>query len=89
MTMFGHNLSATEGKIPELLHNISNSPGGDMDTLMMKIFSTILPLLLKLPSPMKSWADNLRGELGTIAENVWSGKENAGLHSKLLDSLGQ
>ena len=86
MTMFMHDLSATEGKIPDLLHKITNSPGGDFD-IVLESLAAMFPFLLRLPSPIKNWATMLRTELSVIAREVWGGKEHVSMHAKLLDSL--
>ncbi|KAF8994998.1 cytochrome P450 [Cyathus striatus] len=87
-TMFMHNLSASEGKIPNLLHKINNSPSGSAFHIIMKRVASIFPYIVYLPSPIKSYADNLRHEFGAIAEEMWTGKDIVGMHAKLLDALG-
>ncbi|PFH47746.1 hypothetical protein AMATHDRAFT_42724 [Amanita thiersii Skay4041] len=87
MTMFMHNLSEAQDNIPALLHNITNSPMANRRSVLVETLVSIFPGLLRLPSPIKRWADQLRGELGSIAENVWLGKVGIGMHAKLLDSL--
>jgi hypothetical protein len=88
MTMFRHNLSATEGQIPELLNNIANAPKKDATTALLGVVVSYFPALLKLPSPMSKWAQLLRGELGKIAEEVYSdAQETKGMHSKVLDLM--
>jgi len=93
MTMFMHNLSSsstTEGAtdIPALLHSMSNSPSGDMVNILLGAFASLFPWLLYLPSPIKTYGDKLKYEFGKIAEEVWHGKEDSGMHAKVLDALG-
>jgi len=86
MTMFMHNLSAAkDSKISKLLHQIMSPPDGD--SLLLSTLASVFPFLLKLPSAIKTWADGLRAELGVIAREVWDGKDGAGMHAKVLDSL--
>ncbi|TFK53023.1 cytochrome P450 [Heliocybe sulcata] len=90
MSMFMHDTSTTSGSVPisDLLHNITNAPRGNMLTLFLGSIVSMFPHLLSLPSPMKKWATTLRGELGKIAESVWSGTKNdIGLDAKLLKLL--
>ncbi|KAF8970724.1 cytochrome P450 [Flammula alnicola] len=89
MTMFMHNLGAGEGTIPKLLHDMTNSPTGDTLTSLLEAFASIFPQLLYLPSPLKTYGNKLRTEFGKIAEEVWSGKEGAGMHAKVLDALAK
>ncbi|KAF8462798.1 cytochrome P450 [Gautieria morchelliformis] len=79
MTMFMHNVSASKGRIPSLLHEITNSP---------LITSLYCPFHSLSPQSLKRWADNLRKEFGIIAEDVWAGK-GAGMHAKVLDALAR
>ncbi|GJJ08426.1 hypothetical protein Clacol_002642 [Clathrus columnatus] len=88
MTMFMHNISASEGRIPSLLHEITNSPTGDYFTVVAETLASLFPSILLLPNPLKSYTDNLRKEFTVIAEEVWSGKHGAGMHAKVLDALG-
>ncbi|KAH8822864.1 cytochrome P450 [Flagelloscypha sp. PMI_526] len=75
MTMFAHATSEANSKLPELLHNITNSPAPSAITSII---------------PVTTWATNLRLELGAIAEEVWSRKDaQAGMQTQLLDSLSQ
>ncbi|PFH47745.1 hypothetical protein AMATHDRAFT_66969 [Amanita thiersii Skay4041] len=89
MTMFMHNLSEAQDNIPSLLHNITNSPMPKEGAVLAETLVSIFPILLKIPTSIKRWADRLRTELGKIAENVWLGKVGIGMHAKLLDSLNQ
>ncbi|KAF8473770.1 cytochrome P450 [Gautieria morchelliformis] len=89
MTMFMHNVSASEGRIPSLLHEITNSPTGDYFTILVETLASIFPSTLYLPNPLKRYADNLRKEFGIIAEDVWAGKDGAGMHAKVLDALAR
>ena len=88
MTMFMHNVSASEGKIPELLHEVSNSPTGDYSVILMETLASIFPAILYLPNPMKTYTARIRKEFGAIAEEVWAGKDSVGMHAKVLDALG-
>lgn len=92
MTMFAYDLSASTGTIPRLLSNISNGPSED-DTLSNRIAGLMIssfPRLLTLPNPMKTWATELRTELGAVAKDIWddgvSGVE-AGMNAKVLEVL--
>ncbi|KZT28248.1 cytochrome P450 [Neolentinus lepideus HHB14362 ss-1] len=92
MSMFMHDTSTGTGSnaIPDLLHNITNAPRGNMLILFVGSIVSMFPCLLSLPSPMKKWATTLRGELGRIAEGVWSGAKNdVGLDAKLLKLLSE
>ncbi|KDR69692.1 hypothetical protein GALMADRAFT_255863 [Galerina marginata CBS 339.88] len=89
MTMFMHNLSASKGKIPALLHQMSNSPAGDFWTILLETFASLFPYILYLPSPIKKYAHTLRTEFGNIAQEVWAGKDGGGMHAKVLDALGK
>lgn len=89
MTMFMHNLSASKGKIPALLHQMSNSPTGNFWTILLETFASLFPYLLYLPSPIKTYANTLRTEFGKIAQDVWAGKDGGGMHAKVLDALGR
>jgi hypothetical protein len=88
MTMFMHNVSAGEGQIPALLHEMSNSPNGDYFTIFMETLTSFFPSILYLPNPLKRYAEKIRIEFGKIAEEVWAGKDDAGMHAKVLDTLG-
>ena len=83
-----HNLSASEGKIPALLHQMSNSPTGDFWMILLETFASLFPYLLYLPSSIKTYANTLRTEFGKIAQEVWAGKDGGGMHAKVLDALG-
>ncbi|KAF8494762.1 cytochrome P450 [Gautieria morchelliformis] len=74
MSMFMHNVTASKGRIPSLLHEITNTPT-DYFTILVETLASIFPSALYLPNPLKRWADNLRKEFGVIAEDVWAGKE--------------
>jgi hypothetical protein len=94
MTMFSHDIGASEGTIPDLLHKITNAPGAGDDatkftTVMGAIAAAFPKLLTIIPSPMKRWADQLKRELGIIAQEVWSfGKaNNAHMEAKILELL--
>lgn len=94
MTMFMHNVSSSsslEGStdIPGLLHSISNSPTGDTVNILLGAFASLFPWLLYLPSPIRTYGDRLKHEFGKIAEEVWLGKEGAGMHAKVIDALGE
>jgi hypothetical protein len=82
------NLSASKGKIPALLHQMSNSPTGDFWTILLETFASLFPHLLYLPSPLKTYSHTLRTEFGKIAREVWAGKDGSGMHAKVLDALG-
>ena len=88
MTMFMHNLSASKGKIPALLHQMSNSPTGDFWTILLEAFASLFPYLLYLPSPFKTYANTLRTEFGQFAQDVWAGRDGSTMHAKVLDALG-
>lgn len=88
MTMFMYNISASEGRIPSLLHEITNSPTADYFTILIETLASIFPSLLLLPNPLKTYTNNLRSEFRKIAEEVWAGKEGAGMHAKVIDALG-
>ena len=87
MTMFTHNLSASKGTIPTLLHQMSNSPT-DFWTILLQAFGSHFPYLLYLPSPLKSYGNTLRTEFGKFAQDAWAGKDGSGMHAKVLDALG-
>lgn len=82
-----HNISASKGRIPGLLQQMSNSPHGDFWTLLLETFASLFPYLLYLPSPIKVYANTLKSEFGRIAEEVWAGKEGAGMHAKVIEAL--
>ncbi|PBK62201.1 cytochrome P450 [Armillaria solidipes] len=87
MTMFMHDLSTSNSDIPSLLHKITDSPAGNLSDIILSSFASRFPVILCLPSPMKRWCDDLRNSLGTVARNVLLGKEAAGMHTKLLNTL--
>lgn len=89
MTMFMHNISASEGRIPSLLHEITNSPTANYFAILIEGLASIFPSLWLLPNPLKTYTNNLRSEFRKIAEEVWAGKEGAGMHAKVLDALAK
>lgn len=91
MSMFMHDIGATNNTIPDLLQKFTNAPQETMLALFMGTIVSAFPRLLTLPSPMKTWAGNLRSELRSIAEGVWRGatSDAAGLDAKLLRLLNE
>ncbi|EPQ51799.1 hypothetical protein GLOTRDRAFT_48029, partial [Gloeophyllum trabeum ATCC 11539] len=91
MSMFMHDIDATNNTIPDLLQKFTNAPQENMLALFMGTIVSAFPRLLTLPSPMKTWAGNLRSELRSIAEGVWRGatSDAAGLDAKLLRLLSK
>ncbi|KAK0185513.1 cytochrome P450 [Armillaria mellea] len=89
MTMFMHDLSTSNSDIPSLLHKITDSPAGNLSDIILSSFASRFPVILRLPSPMKRWCDDLRNSLGSVARNVLLGKETAGMHAKLLNALSE
>ncbi|KAG7442327.1 cytochrome P450 [Guyanagaster necrorhizus] len=89
MTMFMYDISTSNSDIPTLLHKITDSPAGKLSDIIPSAFASRFPIILRLPSPMKRWCDDLRSSLGAVARNVLSGKEAAGMHAKLLNSLSE
>lgn len=87
MTMFMHNLSAGKGRIPSLLHEMSNSPTGDLWTILLEAFASLFSCILYLPSPIKTYGNTLRTEFGKITQEVWDGIEGGGMHAKVIDAL--
>ncbi|PCH41962.1 cytochrome P450 [Wolfiporia cocos MD-104 SS10] len=89
MTAFAYDVGNSDHSIPELISKISNVPQSPV-TLLASALADVLPVLTRLPSPMKEWTTMLRTELGRIADEVWSqAQESSGpmFHSKLLDSM--
>ncbi len=82
-----HDLSTLNSDIPFLLHKITDSPAGNLSDIILSSFASCFPVILYLPSPMKHWCDDLRNTLGTVARNVLLGKEAAGMHAKILNTL--
>ncbi|KAI0337143.1 cytochrome P450 [Trametopsis cervina] len=92
MTMFAHNLSDSNGHIPELLDNIANGPA-ENDSAFARVMGVLVatfPVLLQLPNPVSKWAKMLRTELGQIARKAWTDKLKAGgdMNAKVLELLG-
>lgn len=57
--------------------------------ILLETFASLFPYLLYLPSPIKRYANTLRTEFGRIAQEVWAGKDEGGMHAKVLDALGE
>ncbi|KAE9405485.1 cytochrome P450 [Gymnopus androsaceus JB14] len=89
MTMFSYDLTTAKSNIPILLQKITNSPPSGKLMILLESLAEKFPVMLNLPSPMKSWCNTLRKSLGVIAEDVWSGREGAGMHAKLLNVLSE
>ena len=60
-------------------------------TIIAESLVDAFPILYKVPSPMREWTVMLRTELGKIADRIWkeSGGTSGGMHSKLLDAMGE
>ncbi|KAL0577419.1 hypothetical protein V5O48_004585, partial [Marasmius crinis-equi] len=89
MTMFSYDLSTGKRDIPNLLAKITHSPPDGAADILLGSLAEKFPAILKLPSSMKQWCDNLRGALGEIAREVWSGREGIGMHAKLVNALAK
>lgn len=93
MTTFSCRLSDTSsGQIPDLLLKLSEPPDREASTLILRALVESFPVIMKLPSPMKTWASNLKTELGRLAESIWTGAKNSeaeGMYSKVLDLIGE
>ena len=60
--------------------------------LILRALVEAFPIIMKLPSPMKTWASNLKTELRRLAESIWAGAKNGeadGMYSKVLDLIGE
>ncbi|TFY52764.1 hypothetical protein EVG20_g10413 [Dentipellis fragilis] len=91
MTMFAHDPNASAGTIPTLLRNITNGPSvNNTFTRLMGVLIGKFPQLLSLPNPMKTWAGQLRTELGKIANEVWEeSREDASMEAKVIRVLNK
>ncbi|ESK95447.1 cytochrome p450 [Moniliophthora roreri MCA 2997] len=89
MTMLSHDLNAENSDVGPLLARMMHSPPGGGIELLLRGLGALFPAVLKMPSSMKSYTDNLRSALGAIARDAWSGREVTGTHAKLLHALAE
>lgn len=85
-TTFAYDIAQSDQSIPTLLTKITEVPQSTTAFVMGALVDAF-PVLLKLPSPLKHFADMLRSELVKIADKVLSQTEHGDMHTKLLDSL--
>ena len=92
MTTFSCQLSdPSSGEISDLLLKLSKPPDREASTHIMRALIEAFPFLMKMPSPIRTWATNLKSELGKLAESIWNGARNGeadGMYSKVLDLFG-
>lgn len=88
-TGFAYSIADSSGPIPDLLDRLRGLEDNHF-TVLLQLLLNKLPFLVNLPNPVTKKWNNLRVELGKIADEVWEkGIVNKGFHSKLLDAIGE
>jgi hypothetical protein len=67
-----------KGSLSALLNAIANGPKSSDTTLERLVFLLVVtfPKILTLPSESKTWSENVRAELGKMAEEFWGTVEH-------------